>query len=133
MISTPLDKVFCSQLLRAKETANIVAAAKGMIPIPHPGLNDIRSGCDGKPVADYLQRIRHDKLNAKVGNGESLLEYRERVLDFLAWLERQSDQNVLLVAHEETMRILYGHAKGLTVEELPELGFGNCEVFSFGL
>ncbi len=85
----PLERIFCSELPRTRETAKIVNHGRGLPIRAHPGINDIRSGCDGRPVRDYFAAIAPDRLNARVGDGESLLQHKARVMEFLDWLGTQ--------------------------------------------
>ena len=130
----PLDHVYCSELPRARETAEIVAQSHEVKITPQAGLNDIRTGCDGAPVEEYFRRIAHDRLQARVGDGETLLEHKQRIMDFVAWLGTQRQyQNVLLVAHEETMRVFAACARRLSDETMMGLSFENCEILAFDL
>jgi len=129
----PLERIFCSELLRTRETAQIVNQFHGVTIQVHPGINDIRSGCDGRPVEEYFRAIAADRLNTRVGDGESLLEHKGRILGFLQWLREQPNGTVLVVAHEETLLVFAAHARNLDDEQMIDLEIGNCEVFSFEL
>ena len=129
----PLDRILCSELPRTRETAEIVNRYHRLPVEVHAGLNDIRSGCDGRPVAEYFRTIAADRLHSRVGGGESLLEHKERIVRFLDWLRLQPDGKVLVVAHEETLRVFAAHARGLSDERMIDLEIGNCEVFYFEL
>ena len=130
----PLDHIFCSELPRARETAAIVAQAHEVKITPHAGLNDIRTGCDGAPVEEYFQRIAQDRLRARVGDGETLLEHKQRVMDFVVWLGTQRQYRyVLLVAHEESMRVFAACARKLSDASMMGLSFENCEILEFSL
>jgi len=129
----PVQQVFCSELPRARETAEIVCALLGAPLETHPGLNDIRSGCDGRPVQDYYRAIAHDRMHARVGSGETLAEHKKRVRRFIKWLKKRNYNDVLIVAHEETLRVFAAYARGLSDARMLELTFANCEVFSFDL
>jgi broad specificity phosphatase PhoE len=126
-----LERVFSSELPRALETAAIVAAPHGLTPQPCPALNDIRSGFDGRPVTDYFAAVGADRLRLRVNGGESLLDYKARVLPFLERLRHRPWQRVLLVAHEETLRVLQAWHQGLPDQALEGLSFGNCELLEF--
>lgn len=128
-----IEVVYCSPLPRARETAAIVSERIGAPVIVDQRLADIRSGCEGRPVAEYQAAIAHDPLHARPTSGESLLDYRARIAGFLAWLSRQPQAAVAVVAHEETLRVLKGIAEGLPPEATIDLTFGNCEVYSFAL
>lgn len=129
--SVPLQRMVVSELPRTRQTADIVNEFH-RVPIDvHPALNDIRSGYNNRPVAEYQAAIAHDPLRARVNGGESLLDYKSRVLTFLDWLRARREDALLVVAHEETLRIFAAHARGLTDEEIPELSFANCEIFEW--
>jgi broad specificity phosphatase PhoE len=115
------------------ETAAIVAAPHGLAPLPCPELNDIRSGFDGRPVADYFAAVGADRLHLRVNGGESLLDYRARVLPFLERLRHRPWKRVLLVAHEETLRVLQAWHQGLPDQALEGLNFANCELLELEL
>jgi len=126
LATEPIEQIFCSPLLRARRTAEIVAEGLGLAPKIEERLADIRSGFDGRPVVDYLQAIAADPVDSKVNGGESLRDYQARVNGFLRWLDRQPRQCVLLVAHEETLRILAAFYQALELREVAGRPFDNC-------
>ena len=128
-----IETLYTSPLLRARETAAIVSERMGAPLVVDARLADIRSGCEGRPVAEYQAAIAQDPLRARPNGGESLLDYRERIRGFLDWLGAQPHATVALVAHEETLRVIRGIAEGLPPESTIDLAFGNCEVYSFAL
>jgi broad specificity phosphatase PhoE len=128
-----IEIVYSSPLPRARETAAIVGEHVGASVITDARLADIRSGCEGRPVAEYQAMIAHDPLHARPNGGESLLDYRERIVAFLDWLAARPHAAVALVAHEETLRVFKGIAEGLPPEAAVDLAFGNCEVYAFEL
>ena len=76
----------------------------------------------------YFAAIAHDPLKARVNGGESLLDHKQRVLGFIHWLQRQQQENILVVAHEETMRVFVAYFEGNVPDErLRDLNIGNCE------
>jgi probable phosphoglycerate mutase len=129
----PLDAAYTSPLPRARETADILCRGREVAPTVDDRLADIRSGFDGLPVVDYQAAIAHDPMHARVNGGESLMAHKQRVVGFLQWLRQQPHAAALLVAHEETMRVLRAHAEGLTAEAMIGLTFANCEVYAFEL
>ncbi len=129
----PIERIYCSQLPRARQTAAIVGERNRLPVEPRPELNDIRSGCDGKPVDTYFRAIEQDPMNTRVGEGETLKEHKKRIRKFIKWLKQQPYDEVLIVAHEETLRVFAAYAKHLGDARMLKLNFGNCEVFSFTL
>ena len=74
-----------------------------------------------------------DRLRQRVNGGESLLDYKARVLPFLDRLRHRPWQQVLLVAHEETLRVLQAWHRGLPDQALEGLHFANCELLELVL
>lgn len=128
-----LERILVSELPRTRQTAEIINRHRGVPITPHSGLNDIRSGFNNRPVADYFAATGHDRLHVRINGGESLLDYKARVPAFLDWLRHQPWQSTLVVAHEETLRVFAAHFRGLPDEALPGLAFGNCEILNFEL
>ncbi|MBX9636636.1 MAG: histidine phosphatase family protein, partial [Nitrosomonas sp.] len=94
----------------------------------HADLADIRSGFESQPVPDYFAAIGHDPLRARVNGGESLLDHKQRVLRFIDWLKVQPEKTLLIVAHEETMRVFAAYFEGgIADSQLRDIHVGNCE------
>ncbi len=128
-----IDAVYCSPLLRTSRTARIIGEAIGVDVVDEPRLSDIRSGCESQPVAQYLSAIAHDPVHAKVGDGESLAEYRQRVEGFLCELSQVAFGCVLLVVHEETLRIFQSVCAGESLAAVAGRSFDNCRPYFFDL
>lgn len=131
LAGVPFDAAFASPLPRAVQTAVIVLRGRDVPLIVEPRLADISSGFDGRPVAEYFAAIAQDPLHARVGGGESLLDHAARVGGFLEWLRDQAFAEVLLVAHEETLRAIKAFAEGLPLQAVIGLQFRNCEPYWF--
>jgi len=129
-----LDRIIVSPLPRTRQTAEVINHGHGLPIEVHPGLADIRSGFDGQTVEAYFEAIAHDPLNARVNGGESLLDHKQRVLGFIDWLVKQHQENILVVAHEETLRVFVARFEGgVPDERLRDLHIANCEVRSYPL
>jgi alpha-ribazole phosphatase len=127
----PLQHILVSELPRTWQTAEIVNRYH-RVPIRCvPALNDIRSGFDGQPVAEYFAAIAHDPLQARVHGGESLLDHKQRVCAFLDDLHSRREDAVLIVAHEETLRVINAWFRHLPDSALREQHFGNGEILEF--
>jgi len=127
----PLDAAYISPLPRAVQTAQIVLRGRALPQIVEPRIADISSGFDGQKVSDYFDAIADDPVNMRVNGGESLRDHWVRVGDFLRWLMTRPQQEVLLVAHEETLRVVMGIAEGLPVERVIGRHFANCRPYAF--
>jgi probable phosphoglycerate mutase len=125
---TIIDRIIVSPLSRTRQTADIINQYHHAPIEVHPGIIDIRSGFDGRPVEEYFAAIAHDPLNARVNGGESLLDHKQRVLGFIHWLEQQPQENILVIAHEETLRVFVSYFEGSTTDEkLRDIEIRNCE------
>ncbi|TNF35347.1 MAG: histidine phosphatase family protein [Gammaproteobacteria bacterium] len=128
-----IQRIIVSQLPRTRQTAEIINQYHHAPIEPRAEINDIRSGFDSQPVINYQNAIAHDPIHAKHNNGESLFEHRQRVLTFLDWLRLQPEEIVLVVAHEETMRVFYGYFHKMILEDIIKLSFDNCSYLEFNL
>ena len=70
-------------------------------------------------------------MRCRAGGGESLLDYKAQVLAFLDWLSRQPPMAALVVAHEETLRVIRARLDGLDDAAMQKPDFANCEVVGF--
>ena len=131
--SIKIQRIFTSELPRCYQTATIVNQYHQVRIECLPALNDIRSGFDGQPVADYQHAIATDPLHLRINGGESLLDHKTRVITFLHWLQQQAESTILVVAHEETLRVIAAHFQQLDDETMTQLNFGNCEYLKFKL
>lgn len=130
---TPLQMIVTSQLPRTRQTGEIINRYHRLTLYSHPALNDIRSGLDGRPVSEYFAAIAEDPLHLAINGGESLLMHKKRVLGYLDWLRQQTQQTILSIAHEETLRVFYAWFHGIADERLRDLHFANCEILRFEL
>ena len=122
------DRLIVSPLPRTRQTAEIINRFHSVPVVVHDDLAHIRSGFDGRPVSDYFAAIADDPLHKRVNGGESLLDHKQRVLRFIDWLRTQKDKVVLVVAHEETMRVFIAYFEGgISDEQLRDFHVDNCE------
>lgn len=129
----PIEHIFVSELPRTRQTADIVNRDHGVAVTIQPLINDIRSGFDGRPVAEYQAFIRDDPMHIRPPGGESLADHKARVLAYLEWLALRPEAATLTVAHEETLRVVIAHFRGLSDAEMVPLAIGNAEVLRFQL
>ena len=123
-----LDRIIVSPLPRTRQTAEIINRYHHAPIEVHPDIADIRSGFDGQAVEAYFAAIAQDPLNARVNGGESLLDHKQRVLGFIDWLRCQPQDTILVVAHEETLRVFVAYFGGNVADErLRDISIGNCE------
>ena len=123
-----LDRIIVSPLPRTRQTAEFVNQYHQASIEVHPDIVDICTGFNGKAVGEYFAAIAHDPLNARTKVGESLLDHKQRVSGFIHWLQGQPQENILVVAHEETVRVFVAHFEGnVPDEQLRDIHIDNCE------
>jgi broad specificity phosphatase PhoE len=131
--AVPLERIITSELPRTRQTADIINRDHRVPVQAHSALNDIRTGFEGRPVAAYFVATGGDRLHRRINGGESLLDYKRRVSGFVEWLSVQPEETVLVVAHEETLRVFTVIFGALPDAVLPDLHYGNCELIEFTL
>jgi broad specificity phosphatase PhoE len=109
LAGTELDAVYSSDLPRALETAAILAAPRGLLPIPEPGLREIDVGSrEGLTEAD---------LDGSTWDGETYEAHRERVHAAVQRIAlRHPDGCVVAVTHGGSLRRLQEIALGAPLE-----------------
>ena len=117
-----VDVVYASDLRRAFQTAEIVAAAWGLTVVAEPGLREVDvgswSGLTRDQIAERFPGVsRHD--------GETEAAHRERVVTTVTRIARtHAGESVLVVSHGGSLRALRRHALG----DAP-LVLRNCEYY----
>ncbi len=128
-----IDMIFASDLLRTKESAEIVAAELGVSVHYDERLREINLGSfSGKPLAEY--RILFPMENRFTGRvdekSESLSDVRTRGWDFLREMEaKHHGKNILIVSHEDTIWMLSQAALGWSEKETGNKKWNNNNVF----
>ncbi|MEK7514700.1 MAG: class I tRNA ligase family protein, partial [Patescibacteria group bacterium] len=122
-----VDFIFCSPLLRTKETAEIVAQATGGKIIVDDRLQEIQAGeFDGKPVTEYFSAgSLPEKFDKRPAGGENLTDTQIRVTDFLYDIDQKySGKKILIITHEYPTWLLYASSQGFNREQTLDLKEG---------
>lgn len=130
---TSLDLILITELPRTRQTAEIINPPHQAPIQVEPRFNDIRSGFEGRPVTEYFAAVGRDRFNTRSSGGESLHDFQARVLPALDDLRRRPENCILVITHEETLRVLVAHLRKLSNQDLESLHFGNCESLKFSL
>jgi probable phosphoglycerate mutase len=110
-----LDAVYSSDLPRALQTAEIVAAARGLEPIPEPGLREIDVGS--------RQGLTAAAVGERAWDGESYEAHRERVLTAVRRIaERHPGGRLLAVTHGGSLRRVQEAVLGEPLDVLENCG-----------
>jgi probable phosphoglycerate mutase len=135
----PFSSVYTSPLLRAAETAEIVAARLGVEVRPHGALKEVDVGSwSGLSVQEVEARYPEgyarwlEKRAAGWDDGETYEELAARVVAGLHEIARgHPDEHVLAVTHGGPMRSARAVALGLSADEIhPRTApLGNCATY----
>jgi broad specificity phosphatase PhoE len=122
-----LSAVYCSDLSRAVQSAEIICEARGLSPVRLAALRERSFGVwEGMSFAEIRERYP-EEFGAWAANplayspvgGETTLEVRDRVIGaFDAILREQAGRNVAVVAHGGVNRIILCHVLGIPLENI---------------
>jgi len=131
-----IDLIFCSDYLRTKQTAEIVAKALNLKIIADIKLGDTDIGdCSGKPKVrfydEFSDPIKRFELAPK--NGESWNSVKERLSVFLEEIEaKYLGKNILIVGHGDSLWLFDGLIQESTNQELIDIIFKKKEYIKKG-
>jgi broad specificity phosphatase PhoE len=133
----PIDSCYCSPLLRAMQTASIVAAPHGLSPQPLSALTecDVGSweGLDWATVRS-LYPEEHNRFHADPGSfgypgGETLAQVYDRVaLAIDELLAEHAGESILVVAHHIVNRTYLAGLLGLEPAKAELVILDNCGI-----
>ncbi len=122
----PLSAVFCSDLKRSVETAQIIAKPHHISCIPRRDLREISLGRWEGLSFDEVRRRHPEEFHARGQDivhfrppeGESFLDCTLRVITAFYEILASTPGNVLIVGHAGVNRIILSHALGRSLEDL---------------
>jgi broad specificity phosphatase PhoE len=133
----PIDHCYCSSLLRAVQTAAIVAAPHGLSPQPVEALIECDvgrwEGLDWQTVR-YLDAEGYQRFQASPGQygypgGESFAAVHARVAPALAGLlQEHAGESILVVGHHVVNRTYLAGLLGLTPDQARQVTLDNCGI-----
>jgi broad specificity phosphatase PhoE len=114
----PASPVFCSDLLRALQTATPIARALGVAMVPAPALREQALGSlEGRLASGLTAQAVPDPghtTSVRWGGGESIADVHARVGVFLRALTASpAGHDIVLVTHAETIRVAIACLRGL--------------------
>jgi len=117
-----IDLIFSSDLLRTKQTAEILTKETGAKIIFDKRLREynvgIFNGKDPKLAWEHLEKSGN-LVSAKLPKGESIIDLRKRVVNFLKEINNKyQDKNILIVSHEFPLTFIEWSLKGWPVEKI---------------
>lgn len=115
----PLDRLYCSALSRARQTAEQIGLRTGLTPEPLEGLNEIDVGRMAGLSFDQCRRRYPEESEAMEKNtaafaapgGETALQVYDRVVKTLLELARHPGETVAAVSHGFAIRMFLNYVK----------------------
>ena len=119
-----IDLIFSSDLLRTKQTAEIIEKALKIKPIYDKRLREYNFGVFNGTLLDDYKVLFGDQLkrfHLKPEKGENYSEIKERMFSFLKDLEKKyKGKNILIVSHQLPIILLLGKAENLSNKDIFE-------------
>jgi isoleucyl-tRNA synthetase len=116
-----IDLIISSDLLRTKQTAEIVAREIGVKVIFDKRLRDIKFGIfEGKSLKEYRSfwKSYEECFKKAPPGGENFNQVKMRIYNFFKSLEKKySGKTILVVGHQRPFAMLEGAIKGYSIEE----------------
>lgn len=114
-----IDLIFSSDLLRAKQTAEITGKVLGVKPEFDKRLREIGFGIfNGKPIEKLWHYFKkeEERIKKRPPKGETYSEILKRVYRFLKDTgKKYRGKNILIISHEGPLTLLEGKVKGLSL------------------
>jgi broad specificity phosphatase PhoE len=137
-----LAAVYCSHLIRAAKSAEIIASAYGLKPVIVPDLRERSFGIwEGMSFTEIKEKYpvefeawANNPLKYSPINGESTLEVKERTIKGLDdILAKHKGESVAIVAHGGINRIILCHIMGIPLENIfrIEQSFAAINIIEF--
>lgn len=113
LVSVGAEAIFSSPVKRAKETAEIIAAATGLAIVFDERLREVGMGTfNGKNQKEFLEKYSEPQMRISpdpTDGTESLIDLRGRLKGFLDDLgEKYAGKKVIIVSHGDPLEQLHG-------------------------
>ena len=121
--------IYCSDLLRARQTAELISESLNLKVSLEPRLREMHLGAwEGMLSSDiearYPQELAErarDPLHARAPGGESPLQVAERVIPAVTDIAKKyPDDSVLIVSHGVSLAVIICHAQGIPMDKVYE-------------
>lgn len=124
----PIDRILCSPLSRAADTARCIAEETGLPLEVEPRLTEQNFGrFEGTPRDGKEFSTAKANFVESFDGGESMLRVAARIYSLLDEL-RRGDETCLLVAHNGIARVVNSYFHDMTNAEYAAFGIQNCEI-----
>ncbi|MDD3735359.1 MAG: histidine phosphatase family protein [Candidatus Pacebacteria bacterium] len=120
--SKKIDLIFSSDLLRCKQTAEIVGQELGIKPRYDKRLREFNLGVfNGKLLKEANQFFGTPikKFTIRAKNAENYTDLKKRMFDFLKSIDKKySKKTILIISHEAPLTMLVGAVKGWSNQKI---------------
>ncbi len=114
--------IFSSDILRAKQTSQIIAKETGAKIIFDKRLRELNGGIfNGKNPQEFWNFLSNKKnpYSARVPKGESLNDVRKRVYGLIKEIDQKyQGKNIVIVSHEFPLTVLEKTLEGMSIEDI---------------
>lgn len=121
-ISNGVDLIFTSDLLRTKETAEIVGKEIGVKPKVDKRLREYNTGIFNGGLLDKFMEFfknEEERWTKKPSQGETYIDITERMYNFFQEIDKKySNKNILIVSHQVPLVLLEGKVRGFSNKEI---------------
>ena len=124
--NVPLDNIYCSDLERSQQTANIIASAHQIIPKARVELREMNMGeWEGKLFSEirgkYPQEFKERGEN--IGHysppeGESFFDCYQRAIPLFESLAESDETTILIAAHAGINRVILCRVLGIPLDNV---------------
>ena len=124
-----IDVIYCSDMIRACQTAEAVGRVLGLTPIPDARLREMSFGALEQCLRDDAEFNRRKQVFAErfPGGGESILQGAHRVYSFLdEMLPKCEGRTVLIVSHGWTNKLIATYFGDLSNQAFADFRLLNC-------
>jgi broad specificity phosphatase PhoE len=116
-----IDLIFASDLLRTRQTAEIVGKVLEVNPKHDKRLREYKLGIfNGKTIKDFRKflPLGIKRFKDKPPKGETYADIKKRVCGFLEEIDKKySGKNILIISHQIPLTLLEESIKGLSPQE----------------
>lgn len=119
-----IDLIFASDILRTKQTAQIISEELGIEVQYDQRLREIDAGVlNGKKLSEYgdFWETQKERFEKRVPEGENYTDVKKRVYQFIREIDQKyEDKNILIVSHSCPLAMLKGALSGFLPQEILE-------------
>jgi len=116
-----IDIIFCSPILRAEQTAEIVGKRLGLKPKVDRRLRELGFGIfNSKSVEEFVRHFANhsDRIKNKPPKGENYQDVTKRMFEFFKNINKKyRGKNILIVSHQAPLLLLRARVNGYLMSE----------------